>query len=108
MRILCIIKIVNLLFESRPKSDEASIEGNILGVFLFIIGFVWMSVELFNNCAVNNLTEYKIYVMLEILYWIYVSFIGMSIVTLICICCNSPSNTPELKNDNNLENKLEV
>ena len=91
------ISVVNLLLESKPKSEEQK-SSNILGICMFIAGFIWMSLELFNECALNNLVNYKIYEMLEILYWIYVSFIGICFIAIICICCNMANENQESLN----------
>lgn len=77
---------ISLILESKPKSDKNN--PNILGLCLNIACFIWMTVELFDNCAKNKLTEYDIYKLLFIFYWIYVGCFSLLIIITLCMCCS--------------------
>ena len=82
---------ISLILESKPKpkpSSDNKNTPNILGVCLNIACFIWMSIELFDNCARNKLTEYDIYKLLYIFYWIYVGAFGLLLIIGCCLCCS--------------------
>ena len=95
------VSILNIFLESRPKNNQES-KPNVLGFCLILAAFIWMSIELFDTCATEKLSDYKIYYMLYILYWIYVGVFSMFIIGIICICCGIDGR--DLTNNNEQRN----
>lgn len=105
---------ISLILESRSTVSKNK-NTNIWGMCLNIACFIWMTIELFDNCAKNNLTDYEIYKLLYIFYWIYVGGFSLLFVLCICICCslclnedNEPLEKPIVDNvsfprENNLD-----
>jgi hypothetical protein len=80
---------ISLILESKPKPNSNNKNNpNILGVCLNIACFIWMSIELFDNCARNKLTDYDIYKLLYIFYWIYVGAFGLLLIIVCCLGCS--------------------
>lgn len=87
------VTLLNIFIDSKPRDKDGS-KFNLVG-FCFIIGaFVWMSIELFDVCAVEKLNNYEIYHMLFILYWIYVGIFSLLVIVIICICCGADGRDP--------------
>jgi hypothetical protein len=78
---------ISLIFESRSNVSKNK-NLNIWGLCLNIACFIWMTIEIFDNCAKNNLTNYEIYKLLFIFYWIYVGGFCLLFILCICMCCN--------------------
>jgi len=78
---------ISLIFESRPNVSKNN-NLNIWGLCLNIACFIWMTIEIFDNCAKNNLTNYEIYKLLFIFYWIYVGGFCLLFILCICMCCS--------------------
>ena len=85
---------ISLILESRSAVSKNK-NTNIWGLCLNIACFIWMTIELFDNCAKNNLTDYEIYKLLYIFYWIYVGGFSLLFVLCICICCSLCLNENE-------------
>ena len=82
---------ISLILESKSQVNRDN-NPNILGFCLNIACFIWMTIEIFDNCAKNNLTDYTIYKLLYIFYWIYVGGFSLLIMLCACICCNLSLN----------------
>ncbi|MDA9216563.1 hypothetical protein N9O88_01925 [bacterium] len=109
---------ISLILESKPKPNSNNKNNpNILGVCLNIACFIWMSIELFDNCARNKLTDYDIYKLLYIFYWIYVGAFGLLLIIVCCLGCslclvkevdNKYLENPRIDNPNSGKETLDI
>lgn len=83
----CIITGLNLLFNNKHREkDESNKLGGISGC-LGLGVFIWLCVELFNDCAISNLRNNQIHIMGYIYFWIIIGLLSILFLLLMCVGC---------------------
>lgn len=83
----CIITGLNLLFNNKHREkDESNKLGGISGC-LGLGVFIWLCVELFNDCAISNLRNNQIHIMGYIYFWIVIGLTSLLSILLFCGGC---------------------
>ena len=83
----CIITGLNLLFNNkRREKDESNKLGSVSGC-LGLGVFIWLCVELFNDCAISNLRNNQIHIMGYIYFWIVIGLTSLMFLILMCGGC---------------------
>ena len=83
----CIITGLNLLFNNKhQEKDESNKLGGISGC-LGLGVFIWLCVELFNDCAISNLRNNQIHIMGYIYFWIIICLTSLLSILLFCGGC---------------------
>ena len=96
---------LQILLDSIPKENRDA-SSSSLGICLGIAGYIWMAIELFNSCALKNLSENNIYMMVLILF-IVQSFIYLLLICAVCgFICFEVKDKPN--NDNGSLTSLNV
>ena len=74
------------------KDNENDNEKNKTNIFNLVssIGLIiWSGIELFSSCAVKNLHDTRIYLLVEIYFWFGIAIFGLIACCLPCLFCVS-------------------
>ena len=85
-----IIGFINLLtsnVKSNKEDEEQKV--NVVNSLVSIALLIWSGIELFSPCALDNLDDTRIYLLVEINFWAGVSICGIFICCIPCLFCTS-------------------
>lgn len=101
----CIIVGLNLLIQNKPRSNDDPNKSGATASCLALGIFIWLCVELFNDCAMSNLRNNQLHILGYIYFWIIIGIISLAFLVLICGgCIFCVSAVSEEKNNNTNEN----
>lgn len=80
----CIITGLNLLVNNKRRDNDESNKASSLSGCLGLGVFIWLCVELFNDCAMSNLRNNQIHILGYIYFWISIGLISLLFLILIC------------------------
>lgn len=93
---IVIVTGINMLIRTRKNTksnNDKNNKGEAISSCLGLALFIWLCVELFNTCALNNLHENSVYVLSNIYFWIFTGIILIALLivfVMICLsCCSS-------------------
>ena len=101
----CIIVGLNLLIQNKPRSNDDPNKSGATASCLALGIFIWLCVELFNDCAMSNLRNNQLHILGYIYFWIIIGIISLAFLVLICGgCIFCVAAVSEEKNNNTNEN----
>jgi hypothetical protein len=83
----CIIVGLNLLVHNKPRSNDDPNKSGATASCLALGIFIWLCVELFNDCAISKLRNNNIHILGYIYFWIIIAIISLMFLVLICGGC---------------------
>lgn len=94
----CIITGINIIVSAKNSAQEEKNSSNILHC-LGLGVFVWLIVEIFNDCAMSHLRNNALHTIAYIYFWVCVGILGVALITLMCgtcclLCCSRESKEP--------------
>ena len=101
----CIIVGLNLLVHNKPRSNDDPNKSGATASCLTLGIFIWLCVELFNDCAISNLRNNQLHILGYIYFWIIIGIISLMFLVLICGgCIFCVAAVSEEKTNNTTEN----
>ena len=101
----CIIVGLNLLIQNKPRSNDDPNKSGATASCLGLGIFIWLCVELFNDCAMSNLRNNDLHILGYIYFWLVIAMLSLLFLVLMCGGCYfCVAAVSEEKNNNNTEN----
>uniref|UniRef100_A0A6C0CQJ2 Transmembrane protein n=1 Tax=viral metagenome TaxID=1070528 RepID=A0A6C0CQJ2_9ZZZZ len=84
----CIVTGINMLFNRKTDEENQGPFGKMVGCLGLGI-FIWLCVEIFNDCAMNNLMNNQVHILSYIYFWIIVGLLALILAIAILFMCGS-------------------